>query len=701
MGVGAVFISTLAISELPVPSNPPATQNDLLATALHPVVSFVVLGSIIIHGLSISVFCLGKNTIRCTLSLATCTWTSHEGTNPGRLFSVDGAPVCGDSASPLQIATDIEQFGTSRAELGKEMSGGQLRTPEAGHSIGLQTLSRATSANMLVKEEDVLVGIHAEEIPGDKRRDSKLDSPSPLYSPSVRKMAAVMQPTTELSGQPLFTCLSCSIAFPSAEDQRLHYRSDHHRYNMKRRVANLPPVSATVFNQKVLERRQETAIMSSPKGSVCEVCNKIYTTENAYRSHINSKKHKENELKATMRSRESPVPSTHEDAAASVKKEEQKETEPKQAEQFKPVLTIPPDATEEQIVQTIDEKIAAARTRLSPRDCLFCSDKFSSLEENLTHMSTVHSFFVPDADYLVDLPGLITYLGEKIAIGNVCIYCNLKSRDFRSLEAVRKHMIDKSHCKMAYDIVKERLEYADFYDFSSSYPDYDERKNKRKEKISSVKEKEEDEEWEDMEDDNDEEVDEVVEEEASSDEDDEEILPGEQLTYGDTTYELVLPSGARIGHRSMRRYYAQSFPRNSLATLKGKDDDPNTGAALVRRLLADKNSALVPRKGGFGAYGSGTDVVKARNRGEAREAGRHVREFRDQRRREDFKTRVAFRHNHQKHYRDPLLQVSPFTLVFPDPMLILIRPVIKPLSTLLSYCIVLLICLHTYIGKDM
>ena len=52
----------------------------------------------------------------------------------------------------------------------------------------------------------------------------------------------------------------------------VHYRSDHHRYNMKRRVANLPPVSVAVFNQKVLDRRQETAIMASPRGSVCEVC---------------------------------------------------------------------------------------------------------------------------------------------------------------------------------------------------------------------------------------------------------------------------------------------------------------------------------------------------------------------------------------------------------------------------------------------
>ena len=78
-----------------------------------------------------------------------------------------------------------------------------------------------------------------------------------------------------------------------------------------------------------------------------------------------------------------------------------------------------------------------------------------------------------------------------------------------------------------------------------------------------------------------------------------------------------------------------------------------TNLALVRRLLADKNSALVPTRGGFGAFGQGTQVVKARNAGEAREAGRHVREFRDQRRREEFKTKIAFIHNNQKHFRDP------------------------------------------------
>jgi pre-60S factor REI1 len=308
-------------------------------------------------------------------------------------------------------------------------------------------------------------------------------------------------------------------------------------------------------------------------------------------------------------------------------------------------LAINENASDE-INQTIDEKIAAARSRISLTQCLFCPEESSSLPDNLTHMSISHSFFIPDAEYLVDLSGLIQYLGEKIAVGNVCIFCNGKGREFRTLYAVRKHMLDKSHCKIAYSSENEKLEISDFYDFSSSYPDAGQKKKKKQtgEDGEDVAEG-----WEDVEDDGSDEVDEVIDEEVSEDESaaDSESLPDNDITYGDSHLELVLPSGARIGHRSMRRYYAQSLPRG------GKSEDPNSGAALVRRLLADKNSALVPSRGGFGAFGRGTEVVKARNKGEAREAGRHTREFRDQKRREDFKTKVGFIGNHQKHFRDP------------------------------------------------
>ena len=104
-------------------------------------------------------------------------------------------------------------------------------------------------------------------------------------------------------------------------------------------------------------------------------------------------------------------------------------------------------------------------------------------------------------------------------------------------------------------------------------------------------------------------------------EDDESDVLDSQITYRDSNFELVLPSGTRIGHRSMWRYYEQSVPTSRAA------DDPKSATAIVRWLLADKWSDLVPVKGGFGASGTGMQTIKGCNRGEVREAGRHIREF--------------------------------------------------------------------------
>ena len=525
------------------------------------------------------------------------------------------------------------------------------------------------------------------------------------------------------TNQALFTCLSCSISLASAEDQSasvivfytilltpkhdlgVHYRSDYHRYNMKRRVAALPPVSAIVFNQKVLERKAENAVAATAKTSSCSVCkfvillqltihevtasySKVYTSDGAYRSHINSRKHKENESRAPVHpaptSLSGPTPAAN--SSPKVESQSTPALSSKKHSSSSPtrqtLTTVHHDTSDDELGPSIDAKIAAVRARLSTSHCLFCTNESPSIQENLTHMYSAHSFFIPDAEYLVDLSGLISYLGEKVAVGNVCLFCNEKSREYRSLQAVRQHMLDKSHCKVAYESPDDRLEISDFYDFTSSYPSA--------KPAAKHQDKEGEEEWEDLEDDDDgDDVDEVVDDNSSTASDVDGSLPDNQLTYGDSPFELVLPSGARIGHRSLRRYYVQSLSGPS----RDAKEDPNSGTALVRRLLADKNSALVPRKGGFGAFGSGTDVVKARNRGEAREAGKHIRQFRDQKRREDFKTKVGFIANSQKHYRDPrkhylhcpfkeswfeltwMSQCSRYLIVFCHLMTILARPI--------------------------
>ncbi|TCD63902.1 hypothetical protein EIP91_004781 [Steccherinum ochraceum] len=111
MGVGAVFVSTLALSRLPTPQSPPQNQQELLAATLQTLVSFVVLGSILIHGLSIPSFSFGKRLHSRTVSL-THTWTSRQTNGPDWLLWARRAPAPGAGASVPQTAnasvTDLE-----------------------------------------------------------------------------------------------------------------------------------------------------------------------------------------------------------------------------------------------------------------------------------------------------------------------------------------------------------------------------------------------------------------------------------------------------------------------------------------------------------------------------------------------------------------------------------------------------------------
>lgn len=99
-------------------------------------------------------------------------------------------------------------------------------------------------------------------------------------------------------------------------------------------------------------------------------------------------------------------------------------------------------------------------------------------EENAQHGLAAHGFFIPDVEYLVDLEGLLSYIGDKVGVGHCCVYCH---KVFASIRSCQDHMVrmsccaslrvsdtssqaSVSHCKMIYD--EEDGEWDDFYDFS-------------------------------------------------------------------------------------------------------------------------------------------------------------------------------------------------------------------------------------------
>ncbi|MPC82847.1 Zinc finger protein 622 [Portunus trituberculatus] len=63
-----------------------------------------------------------------------------------------------------------------------------------------------------------------------------------------------------------FTCLTCHVAFAEADGQRDHFRSDWHRYNLMRKVAELPPVSRETYNERVGQQQQQ---QQQQAGKVC------------------------------------------------------------------------------------------------------------------------------------------------------------------------------------------------------------------------------------------------------------------------------------------------------------------------------------------------------------------------------------------------------------------------------------------------
>ena len=86
-------------------------------------------------------------------------------------------------------------------------------------------------------------------------------------------------------------------------------------------------------------------------------------------------------------------------------------------------------------------------------------------------------------------------------------------------------MLDKGHCKMLHE-GEALAEYSEFYDYSSSYPDNE-----------------------------------------SADPNAEVEIP----ELDDSDYQLVLPSGTVIGHRSLMRYYKQSLnPNRAVAVPKNE-----------------------------------------------------------------------------------------------------------------------------------
>lgn len=161
-----------------------------------------------------------------------------------------------------------------------------------------------------------------------------------------------------------------------------------------------------------------------------------------------------------------------------------------------------------------DVNANAAEAKLGPNISIFDDKELASVDECVEYMAQTFGFFLPDSEYLVDLEGMLEYLGEKVKLGCICLYCQKR---FASGRACQHHMKGKAHCKIAYEEGVDSEEFEDFYDFSTSYENLDK-----------------------------------VELDENGDVIQEEVEVA-------STGELILPDGRIIGHRNFRVYYKQYY----------------------------------------------------------------------------------------------------------------------------------------------
>ena len=199
-------------------------------------------------------------------------------------------------------------------------------------------------------------------------------------------------------------------------------------------------------------------------------------------------------------------------------------------------------------------------------DCLFDSHHSSSLEKNLSYMMTNYSFFLPDPEFITDLEGLMGYLGAKVGQGHMCLWCNKR---FSSVRDVQRHMVDTGHCKLRFD-TEAMMEYDEWYDYTASYPDQE---NPEGEVDLNV--------------------------------------------LDDTGYELVLPSGTKVGHRSLlrsdhfiRRY--KVLQSNPFLRYYKQSLNPNRSVVLVGNKSSRHNLMSTYKSLGWTGSSGQDAVVKVR-----------------------------------------------------------------------------------------
>ena len=345
-------------------------------------------------------------------------------------------------------------------------------------------------------------------------------------------MSVFTEATTGAEGHP---CNTCRALFSSIEKVKEHYRAEWHVFNSKRRAAGLAPVSKTEFkclgpaggkgSKKGPASPPRAAPLASPPpaATASSVPPEVPLSWGGIRADSEQElrslatkmgvgsERLEGIIELALVRQDKQLQARAAKAALRPAAAAAKATEGKKGGSSGGG-DVEEEEEEDDDDEGEDDDEEDEGPPLGPNISIFDDKEFATPEECVKYMSLKFGFHIPDFEYLTDLEGFLSYLGEKVKLGGLCLYCHKQLRPGRPCQ---HHMISKGHCKVAYEEDVDLDEFEDFYDFTASYAD------------------------------------------MPVDEDGEPIEL--QATVSPTTGELILPDGRIAGHRAYRQYYKQYF----------------------------------------------------------------------------------------------------------------------------------------------
>lgn len=377
-------------------------------------------------------------------------------------------------------------------------------------------------------------------------------------------------------------------------------KTDWHRYNLKRRVAELPLISSDVYAEKVLELQRVQEAQEADEDEYGFHINHRRRSKNGpqltkkvLRQQMNRGRRFPQQVDGTVLRTESPVSIRSGLSQFSLGSEdfetgsELNETDVSEIDLHSEGIDHEDDSDVD-LMDDLEELLPATC-------CVFCGLNNHETEANVRHMFSKHGLYIPERLYLVDLEGLLSYICDFVVAENVCMVCGFEGKN---LESIRQHLHSKGHCRIPYETKEERRLLAPFYDFTL---DEEPETPKTASKVTF-----------------DESPVEIVEDEINAN--------YTTVSVDPTGVELTLPTGSRIGHRSMMRYYRQNIPETRELA------EPQRTLAMVDRRFAPGVTLR--------------EVVKQQQQVQALE----------QRQRNHYQRRQKpARINHQPHYRDEIL----------------------------------------------